>query len=491
MKFSKKIILTLFLVVCHVSFLPMTFGEERILKITLEQLTELALKNNFDIQLSKYDAWIKDTEDLRTRSIYDTVLEADVNYRKNESAQPTVFSGTRTVENDYSIGLSKKVPTGTKFGLEILNERQSSNSAFTTSPLIHESTLELSIDQALGKNFLGIQDRGEVRLSALDIENSRYTSLIKIEQSVADVQQAYWDLVLQSERVEIEKDMVEQAKKLFELQQKKLEDGLVELPDAIASEANYERSKNRLLLAQNTYKRKVNVLKLLINSTDDESLVIEPMEKFHIPDTQTATVDSLEKAFLNRRDYKQIMNDIKSNDIQLTMSKNELLPEINLSASLARNGLGDHFTDSARAITAEDNPDFFAGLTFVIPLENRKARAQLKAAELQKARILLDAKFVEKKISVDIVDQVRDCNIYAEVARNEQMIAGLQIKKLDEELKRFNHGRSDTDTIIRFQEDVILARLSAAEAKFQYHIAVIDLKRKEATLLSKYWDEKF
>lgn len=489
----KKPIQLIFLI-CAALFMqnfdPLVFGEERILKVSLEEVTDLALKNNFDIQLSKYDAWIKDTEELKTRSIYDTFLEAKVDYRKDESAQPTIFSGTQTTENDYNIGLSKKFPTGTTIAAEMLNERQSSNSTFTTSPLIHESTLELSVDQALGKNFLGIQDRGEVRLNAIEIENARYTSLTKIEQSVADVQRAYWDLVLQSERVEIEKDMVEQAKKLFDLQQKKLDDGLVELPDAIASEANYERSKNRLLLAQNIYKRKVNVLKLSINSAEAE-ILIEPVETLSIPELQIISSESLERAFLNRRDYKEVMNDIKSNDILLTMSKNDLWPDINLTASLARNGLGDHFSDSARTITSEDNPSFFTGLTFVIPLENRKARAQLKAAELQKARALLDAKFIEKKIAIDIIDQVRDCNIFAEVARNEQMIAGLQIKKLDEELKRFNHGRSDTDTIIRFQEDVILARLSAAEAKFQYHIAVIDLKRKESTLLSKYWDEKF
>jgi outer membrane protein TolC len=469
---------------------PEAFGQEKILKVSLDEITGLALQNNFDIQLSKYDAWIKETDEMDSRSVYDTLFEAEVKYRKDESAQSTIFTGTQNSENDYNIGLSKKLPTGTTVGAAMTNERDSSNSAFTTAPLTHESTLELSVEQALGKNFFGIQDRGEVKLTVLDIENTKYTSLNKIEQSIADVQQAYWDLVLQSERVDIEKDMVEQAKKLFDLQQKKLKDGLVELPDAIASEANYERSKNRLLLAQNTYKRKENVLKLLINNTDAEILIV-PMDKFSIPETQIPSADALQKAFINRRDYKQVMNEIKANDIQLTMGKNDLWPDINLTASLARNGLGDHFKDSARAITAEDNPNFFAGLTFVLPLENREARSQLKAAELQKARVLLDAKFIEKKISIDIIDQVRDCNIFAEVARNEQMISELQMKKLEEELKRFNHGRSDTDTIIRFQEDLILARLAAAEAKFQYHISVIDLNRKEATLLSKYWDEKF
>ncbi|MCB9721411.1 MAG: TolC family protein [Candidatus Omnitrophica bacterium] len=461
---------------------------QNVLHLSLEEVTEVALQNNFDIQLAKYESWIKKTDEMQVKSIFDTIFDAEVRYQDDQSARASTVFGTQTRDNDYNLGVSKLLPTGTDVRLYMTNERDATNSQFSTAPVTHDSTLGVSVEQALGKNFFGLQDRGQVQITQIDIQNSRFTSLDRIEQAVAEVQRAYWDLVLQRKRVEIEKDMLEQAQKLYELQQRKLNDGLVELPDAIAAEANFEAAKNRLRLAQNSYDSRVNVLKLLINRTDLE-ITIEPTVKLRLPKEDQATIASLGRAFKNRRDYLSALNDARSRDIQVTISRNGLLPEINLIASLERNGLGDHFSDSAKAISESDNPNLFAGLRVVYPLENRRARAELKAAELEKARVLLNTKYIEKTISIDIVDQVRDCNVLAEVARNEAQISDLQIKKLEEEQKRFNRGRSSTDIIIRFQEDVIQARLSAAEAIYRYHLALIELQRREATLLAEYWTE--
>ena len=61
---------------------------------------------------------------------------------------------------------------------------------------------------------------------------------------------------------------------------------------------------------------------------------------------------------------------------------------------------------------------------------------------------------LERQIAIAITDQVRDCNVFKEIAANSQEIASLQAQKLEGEVKRFGTGRSDTDTVIRFQEDL-------------------------------------
>jgi len=129
------------------------------------------------------------------------------------------------------------------------------------------------VEQELGKNFFGIQDRSDIKITKIDIENSGYTSLESIEQTIAETQIAYWDLVLAIEHRNIEKSMVEQAKKLHELHQEKLKDGLVEYPEAFASEANFKNRLNELKLAENEVKTKVNVLKLILNITNDAPTV--------------------------------------------------------------------------------------------------------------------------------------------------------------------------------------------------------------------------
>lgn len=460
----------------------------RTVEFSLEEITQAALRSNFDIQLAKYDTWIARTDKNVARSIYDTIFEAEVEYQDNQRKQTSTIFGSKTVDNDYNVGFSKKLPSGTTVSVDLDNNRHFTNSAFTTSPLTHDSTLGVTVEQDLGKNLFGIQDRGDVKITLIDIENSEYTSLKKIEESVSEVQKAYWDLVLQIENVRVEEAMVNEAKKLYDLHQEQLQTGLVEAAEAIASEANYKKRKNALLLAQNQVKAKNSILKLLLNIEDN--IEIDPTEDFDLPAFKEQLLSSLKRAFEYRQDYKKAHNEIRSRDIKLSMEKNNLWPEINLTATLENNGLGDHFKHAVTEITEQSNPNLFAGLTITFSLENREARGQLKAAEYQKAKTLLELKLLERQITIDVTDQVRDCNVFQEVAANSKEIAQLQEKKLSEEQKRFKYGRSDVDTLIRFQEDLVQAKGGVILAVHQYHTALVDLRQKEGTLLKKYWKGK-
>ena len=455
--------------------------------LSLEEITRLALLNNFEIQLAKYDTWIARTDQNVVESIYDTIFSAEIEYQNDQKKPVSTTAGTKTLDNDYNVGLSKKMPSGTTVSVDLKNNRNWSNSPSATSPLIHDSTLGIAIKQELGKNFFGIQDRGDVKITRINIENAEYTSMESIEETVAEIQKAYWSLVLEVETAKIEEDSVSQAKRLYDLHQEKLADGLVELPDIIASEANYKKRISNSILQKNQVDTKVNVLRLLLNITDD-NVTIVPTQIFGLCKTVVVLNDSLEQAFSHRQDYKRTHNEIKARNVKLLMEKNNIWPEINLTASLNRNGLGDHFKQAVTQITEENNSDFFAGLTFSFPLENSKAKGQLKAAELEKAEVLLKLKFLERKIAIEIVDQVRDCNIFQELAFKSEEISDLQARKLAEEEKRFQQGRSDTDTLIRFQEDLFQARAEALQAKYRYHSAVVELNKRMGTLLYRYWD---
>ncbi len=458
---------------------------ERVYELSLEDVTRLALENNFDIQLAQYDAAIAKTGQGVAESIYDTIFDAEVGYRNNQLGRTTTIVGTKSLENDYNLGLSKKLPTGTTLDLEMSNSRDWTNSTFATINPSHDSTLRAGVLQELGKNFFGIQDRGAIAITKLDIENSGYTSLERIEDSVAQVQRAYWDLVLYRGRVKVAEEMTQQAKRLLDLHLEKVEVGLVEPPEALAAEANYKTQINDLLLAQNQARTRENVLRFLLNVTDD-TLRLVPSEEFQIGGILEET-PALKEAFENRRDYKRRRNEMEIRNIDLALSKNNLWPEINVEASFARNGIGDHFDNAVTKITDEDNPDLFVGTTISFPLENTKARAELKASEVQKAKAILNIKLLERKIAIDIIDQVRTCNVYRELSLNSAAIAELQAKKLNAEEKRFNAGRSDTDTLIRFQEDAVQSRWKALEDQFNYYAARIELERQKATLLEQYW----
>ena len=74
------------------------------------------MKNNFDIQLIKYDIQISRQDETATKSIYDVLLTAKVEYEEDESASNSTLAAGHSRTRAYSVGLSKKFSTGTKVG---------------------------------------------------------------------------------------------------------------------------------------------------------------------------------------------------------------------------------------------------------------------------------------------------------------------------------------------------------------------------------------
>ena len=198
---------------------------------------------------------------------------------------------------------------------------------------------------------------------------------------------------------------------------------------------------------------------------------------------------SLKKAFESRRDYLKVKNEVKAKRIKLVMKKNNLWPEINFEGSVTRNGLDRHLEDAVKEISQENNPEYFLGLTITFPIENRSARSEYDKAKVEKAQALLDLKKAERKILIDIQDSIRECNIMRERAQRQKEVVELQDEKLSAELKRYNYGRSDTDTVIRYQDDLLLSKILYAQALFEYKKTLIDLALNENSLLDNYWQE--
>lgn len=458
--------------------------------LTLDEASRVAFENSFDIQLLKYDVWLARARKGLSVSMYDTIFNGEVKYRDDQSLKTSTLSGTKTVDNDYNAGLTKKLPTGTTVGVDLANNRNASNSSFVTQSVSHDSSLGVSLTQSLGKNLFGLQDRGEVKITLNEIDQSEYTSLDRMEDFLASVQKTYWELALLSEKKNIQEQMVEQARKLWDSQRNKFKDGLIEKAEMIASEANYQLRVNELKILDNQARTQANILRLMLN-VEDENLSIAAADALAFADVLSAMPETLKAALENRWDLKSLKSAAEARKVRVSVEKSGLWPQIDLKASFRRNGLGDHFNKSVGNIADEDNPDLAASLLVSFPLENTKAGAQFKQAKLDKARVLVELKRLERKIVLDVTDQWRNCRMLLEVAQSQEAVAGLQTLKFEEESRRFQYGRSSIDQLIRFEEDVLTARHRAAEAKKDLLVAAVDLERKKGLLLRKYLTKEF
>ncbi len=464
-------------------------GKAATMEISLADVSRLALENSLDVQIAKYDAYIKRTYLGRAKSIFDTFLRANIDYLKDEKKPQTTLLGDKNVINNYQAAVGKKLPLGTDLELKLGNKRQYSNSPFDTINPAHDAVVGLSLRQPLGKNFFGLADRATVKITKIDIANAEYTSLDNVEQALANVQIAYWNYILKREELSIKQDMRKKAQRLYEIYDNKYKKGLAEKADLLAVAANVRSRDNDVLGAQLAGETAKNDLLFLLNAAD-LSVQLQPLESLAVDPYGVDLASAVNIAISSRRDYKTVKNMVKANEIDLTVKKNALWPEIDLSASFEKNGLDSDYQEAWDEIVSEDNKEVFVGLEVKFPLENRKARSEKKEASLRKQQLIFMLKRVERLILRELNNTVNEVNTVKNQVTLSGILVMLQGDKLKEEEKRQKYGRSNSDILIRFEEDLLTARLQAAYDLFRYRVSLIDLDLAQNTLLDKYWEEE-
>ncbi|KPK98904.1 MAG: hypothetical protein AMJ95_02195 [Omnitrophica WOR_2 bacterium SM23_72] len=465
-----------------------TETQEKVIELSLEDVTRLALENSLDIQMAKFDAYIKRTSLERAQSLFDTFLNARGYFSRNKKMQPSVLLGSDEKEHGFSVGLEKKLPTGTTITLDAMGTKSRSSSTFLTLNPYNEAEAGITLNQALGRNFFGLADRASIKITKLDIENSDFSSLDDMEKSLADVQKAYWDFVLKETRLVIAGEMFKSAETLYKIYQDKFERGLTEESELLAMEALVSKRYSEVIIAELEKETAKNNLLFLMNSGSFEEELI-PKDNLTTEAQTVNLYEEVEEAVCNRRDYKRKQNELKSKKIEIVVNKNSLWPEIDLGASLSRNHLHADRSSAWEGLGKNANDEFLVELRFKVPLENRSARSDLAKTNLEKEKLLLGLKKIERLILKEVHDAVNLVNITQNQVSLYESIVKMHEKKLDKEIERLNYGRSDADTLIRYEEDLLESRRILSNHWHQYRASLIELERVKNSLLDRYWQE--
>jgi outer membrane protein TolC len=449
---------------------------EETLPLTLQDVLGIAIVNNFDIQLAKYDRSIKETDMDDAMSIYDTVLKLESEYTHEELERATTLSGGMSEDYEIGLNLSKKLITGTDVDIDYGWLRHRTDSSFVQLNPSEESYIKFTFTQPILKNVLGINDWGDVRVTKIDIDNFRSETLDEIEKSLSEVELAYWELMLVDQMAAIRRDAREEADTFYGIVESKEEMGSAELTDLYAAKANLKTRSAELENVKSNLKTAENKLKLLMNNKEaGSSIRISPIGKVGITEKDISLAPALKTAFDNRRDYKRAVSDIEAKDIELMMKKNERWPQLDLEGSFKMNGIRRSVIGSIQDTFDETNTEYYAKATFSFPFEDREARSAHNKAKLEKAKALVELKKIEKTIVLDIDSKVKAVNTHRHRIKELSEAAELEKFKLQEEAKKYRYGRSDADRMTRFQQDYLDAELSLKLASRDYMKALIDL----------------
>lgn len=381
------------------------------LSLTLQDAIALAMENNMDIVVQRYQPWIADVGLLRAKAggtsyggtaadfvsssanlpnlFYDPVLTQTIgyDYRVTPINNPFISgTGTGTVSTKaaglashaafYNTGYQQAFATGTSFTAAWNNTRSSSGSAANFFNPYVQSALTFGLQQQL----LNGAGRYVNRRNILIAENNRKIADLAFTQqaitTVTNTVTAYWELVYARQNVQVEQQAVTVSEKLFNDNKKQLEIGTMAPLDVTRAESELATDRQNLIVAQTTRIQDELVLKNYISKDPLASNLINveiiPVDNPDFSTTQEAASfeDAVKEAFAKRPDLQEQYFNLKNAEVDVRATKNALLPTATLNAGYSSSGLAGnssilgpttYSTGTTPIIDANGNPVTIAG----------------------------------------------------------------------------------------------------------------------------------
>jgi outer membrane protein TolC len=493
------------------------FMKDGKLYLSLQDAITLALENDLDIAVARYNPLISETGILSARSGAGTGFNFDprftINGGINHSNTPVgnpfltgagagATSVTQT-QDTLDLSYQQSFQTGTIVSVTQNNFHTTSTSGNLFNPL-DQSNMTIGIQQALLNGFGFANNRRFILVA----KNSQKISDLAFQQqilaSVTQVQTAYWELVFAIQNVGVAQHTVDLAAKLLNDDKKQVEIGTLAPLDVTTADAALSTANQGLIFAQTTlFQDQLTLLALItkdpLGPTSSKVDIVPTDLTFNPADVENQPLDqAVREALANRPDYRQSPIGLNSDELTIKGTRNLLLPSLTASASYTANGIagtsnvqgtptGTFIASTTPIVTAAGTPtgtfvgipvfnpstqsitgfgtalnSLFSGqfpgyniqFSLVIPILNRAAQAANASALLVQRQDLTRLQQQQNAIVVD----VRTTQINLTQARTALAAATksrqLQEAALDAETKKLQLGASTSYQVSLIQNQL-------------------------------------
>ena len=456
-------------------------------ELSVEQAVMLALRNNSDLRVRQLAPVVTGAYEQIERGAFDPELFAEAQYFEEKANETSRSSGEQfgvsAQETTISAGLRQFYPTGTTLEASVGQERSLSNRA----PEQQTARLELSVTQALLRGLGPAVNLASVRQAELDTLASRYELRGFAEALLADTETAYWDYVLARQEIAIFEQSLAVARKQREEIELSIEVGLLPEIEAAAAKAEEALRVQALINARSQLEdRRLRLLRLISPDPDGhlDRVITASSEPRIVSRPITDLDERLQLAEQSRPDLNEARLRLQQNRLETIVTRNGLLPRLDLFITLGKTGFADAFSDSFRAMD-EETYDLSVGVRLSHFLGNRATRGRNLAAFASRQQAgeavanLRQLVHLDVRLAVNEVERVRQ---QIEASRATRIF---QEQTLNAEQERFAVGTSTALQIARAQRDLLQAQISEVEAIVSYRTALVRLYLAEGSLLER------
>jgi outer membrane protein TolC len=416
---------------------------------------------------------------------------------------PTLQQNTGVVNLAYQ----QAFPTGTSFTFESQNNRQTTNSVYSSLVPTLGSYYRFTVQQQLLSGFgLG----PNLRFLRIARNNKKISDIAFKDQLVATITQIsdiYWDLVSAYEQKRVTEQSYAFAEQSLSNAQKQLQLEAIPEMDVMRAEAEVSRRDQDLLIAKTNLQLQESLMKNAITKNLDdpvlESMPVIPTDSSNVIGTLTdqPVQELIGAALKDRPELAESDIDLVNRQISRQAAKNALLPQLSAVGFYGGTGLAGQLNPNYQGGPntsvlptnfwgAFDNaynntsPDYFVGVNLNIPIRNRVAKADQYRSELEYRQAELRQQQLKKQIRIE----VRNAQYALEQSRA-RVQAAKKARDLAERTftitqKEQELGAGSSFQTLTAQRDLAVAELDLVTANTAYQKSKVELQRATGTTLA-------
>ncbi len=471
--------------------LPAAPGE--VLELDLTGAYQIALARNLDLHVGRYDIAIADTNVRGSGGIFDPYLRASIDGDSASAPTSTVLEGANVAESRntrFNLGVQQLLPTGTEIGAQWISFRGETNSTFFFLNPRWDAALSLTLTQPLLNGFGTVATRSQIIIA----ENLREQAAVGFEVQVislmAQVEQAYWELVATRLGVDVTIQSLALAEQLLEETRQRVEVGTSAPIDMVQSEATVATRNQELIYAYNAANNAEDSLKALLgfDLPHEWAVRIETTDSYEMDPVLPNLEDSIDEALEKRPAIIRQELELARLDQNVKLARNRALPNLDLTGSYSWGGVSgtsviedpdgnpvtirEGWGDAASQVFDFDFPRWTLGLTYTMPIGNHIAKEQLAASRYQRERGGVQLAALKQQITRDVRFAVRSLEDGAAAIDAAVASRLLAVRNLEAEQTKFDNGLSTNFQVSEIQDALATAQFAEIRARVDYRKAL-------------------
>jgi outer membrane protein TolC len=469
------------------------------LALTMGEAVVRALDANLEISIERLKPQMAEQRRRFALGAFDPRVDVSATSERLERPQNTrdFFATGRAVEVldeenlRFEGALGGLLPTGTRYNVTIRSyslKNSLNREALARFYPEHTTNASFTLTQPLLRGFGTKATMTETNIARLELKTAEQTLRGRVDQIAANVLDSYIEAQYARELVRVITDRIAVAGRLRDDNEKRLQQGLMAPIDVMQAESTRAAAEIELIRARSFQTESENRLRELIfpdfvAAVDTRFDLVEPLGEINL----AQSLPALRNLALERSaEYVVAVQKVETEKLRVRYSRNQLLPRLDLQASVGFNGLGPDFYGSLNDFDERSEPDFTVGLIASVPITFAQERARLRQSLLD----LRSAELELKRAANRVATQVHTAHTRVLSAQQRSASAALAVAAaeaaLNAEERRLANGLTTSFNVLRLQDELAQARVNRLEAVAEGHKALAVLWGVVGILLERH-----